>query len=916
MQKPTQDDWSDLESMPGMSNAEGVEFSEEWADLDTEPSLTDKAVAIGKGAVGGLQEMGGLVGGAITGARVGSIAGPYGTASGAVIGGVSGLLLGTEARDMSVGRLEDLPPELRPYMVFGETTTGAMVPGGTAVWLGKNGVRMGNSIVGKFFNRILDTAERSPKAFLTTEGGMAASSGLWGAGSEYFDPGDTLTRMGAEAIGGYFNLTRLTHFASRKALEGVNRMRSLWSTSARETQAGKILNDALNMAGEDPVVVAHLLREADFLQVLQPANAPAVPRTASQKTGSVALAALEKRIAQTNPDFFVKAGGAAEENLEAIRRLIDYTSRVGDPAALKVAAEMRRDYFKVLVSSRLKQAEAAAIKAANAVASDFPEKRSALSKKAAGLLDTAIEDLSKTMKALWEDVPENLTGGHENLKNRLKFWKGELIPEQTKHIPSVVGDFLSRISEDGAVTTVRDLKGIRSELLAVSRAAQTDPARRLEAKIAGELAEAALDDMMDIPAATEAYETARTFTREYNDAFLRSIVGKITADTKYGPRVPPELLAKRVMASGEEATELYLQDLTDAVQFMIKYSDSPDMILKSGKMMDDMLGVQEQLIRLAAAKSRTIDPKTGLPGKVSVSQLGKFIENNKDGILAKFPTVRADLEEALTSEIARKRILDVTEGRSKIVNQKAAFAELVKGDPINVMEKMLYRTTMERELKSYIKIAKGRAGGPDSISGLQASILEAAIRKSTTRGGNFSLPEFKTALFEPPTPGGKSVIQILQESGVMGGDTVTLLTKVLSEADKILKTKNPAMVIEEVEDAPGFIYDMITRIAGASVAGKLAKSFGAGDHGLIAAQRGSSAARSIVQKLPNVRIQAVLADLLANRPEIVADLIERVPSPEKELRAAQLLHGYLITSGAMGATDYIYEPEAEPITAP
>jgi hypothetical protein len=696
-------------------------------------------------------------------------------------------------------------------------------------------------------------------------------------------------------------------------MAGTRKILAGFSQTARQSAAIKVVMDALDQAGEDPVLLARLLREADSLQVLHPTAASTAPRTAAQKTGFQSMAALERKLGQRSPDVAAHVKNAADENLEAIRRLMDHMVRTGDPEAIKYAAKMRKVYFKTLVKNRLNRAEDAARDMAARITEDTPGARAELSKKASVLIDDAIKDVRAAETELWNAVPDGISANTENLKANFTHWWDELLPEvRGKRLPDAVSSFLKRTEKAGKGTTVKELRQLRSELLEQARKFSRE-GEHLNAKVAGEMAEAVLDDLDGAFAGDPAYDAARKFSWELNKTFTRSFIGKATAQTKYGARMPPELMMKKALATGKEAAALQLQELENATTFMVRHAKDADTLLLSKERVQDMLSIQERLIRLAAQATVPIDPKTGIPGKVSVRTLGKFIEDNSE-LMRRFPEVKADLEKALTSEVARARIEAVTKGRALLVEQKSAFSKLAKGDPIRVMERTLRSSTMERELKTLIKVAK-RDGSREAMNGLRASVLEAAMRKTTNRSGVLSLPEFRAALFDPPVPGGKSVIEVLGEMGAIDSTSVKLMNKVLQDADKIFVSQHPKMAVEKIEDAPGILYDLLTRVVGAATAGKLARVSGSEAHGLIVAHGGSKAAQAIVQKLPNVKIQAILSDLLLNDHETLARLIEKTPTAAKQLEAARFLHGYLFQIGAYGATEYVHpQPESPEIS--
>lgn len=172
-----------------------------------------------------------------------------------------------------------------------------------------------------------------------------------------------------------------------------------------------------------------------------------------------------------------------------------------------------------------------------------------------------------------------------------------------------------------AGSNAAEMRKLRSELLTMARAAARDPDQAGMERVYSDLAEATLDDM-DASfrvAGDRAYDEARTFTREMNDVFTRSFVGRATGTGKYGDRIAPELLLQKAMASGKQAGDLQLRELEEATRFLPQRGFSDDSAYRT------MLGAQDQILRIAAADA--IDPATGVakPEKVA-----KFVKDNAE----------------------------------------------------------------------------------------------------------------------------------------------------------------------------------------------------------------------------------------------------------------------------------------------
>ena len=101
--------------------------------------------------------------------------------------------------------------------------------------------------------------------------------------------------------------------------------------------------------------------------------------TPAQKTGSMALGALEDHLAEFSGKFDKESKDRAIQGLDVLRGHIALLTRTGDPEALKTAAQVRDIYFRTLIQGRADSAFATAEQAATKITKDTPETRAVLS---------------------------------------------------------------------------------------------------------------------------------------------------------------------------------------------------------------------------------------------------------------------------------------------------------------------------------------------------------------------------------------------------------------------------------------------------------------------------------------------------------------------------------------------------------
>jgi len=868
------------------------------------PTMEQKIGTFGQGATRGAVTMTGTTAGMLSGVAAGSPFGPPGMVVGGVIGTGLGYFAGEQANEglagmgLTYGSLEDVDPRLRPYAVGGETFGGSVSVGSAPLTAARLGISpTSKGAVSSAINDLIGYASRSPVAYSTTEAGLAASASIGGMAAEYYDPGDSVTRMYSEMAGGVLNPSKLVESTYRGTLNTVNRVRSTISESGRQTQAARILEQVLTEHGEDPALVARLLRQNNIAGV--------EGLTAAQQTGSEGLAALERKLAEYSRKFGAEAAQSAQDGLDSIRFIIAGLNNTGDPNALKAAAQLRRTYFRTLLSGRVQEAESAAIQAASKITQDTPAAREGLSVTAREALGNALKDARQVETELWNAVDKTQPSNFQNLAAEYQALRSSLLKEvRDEKMPAIAKQFLKRFgafregdeaAEAVEIMTAGEMTQFRSEML--ERARQLTQAGDFAgARIHSKLAEAALDDLDDAyrgAASGAAYDEARGFSRELNDAFSRSFAGKAMAEGRFGERIAPELLLRRAFATGKEAGNIQLQELEEATRFLVTQGLRDD-----DAAVGAMLDAQERIMRLAAAD--TIDPETGL---VSTKSMSKFIRDN-ESLLNRFPEVKADLQKAVTSETTRKQIESMSKNSMNIIEQQSVLGRLADGDPVVLAEKALLSADQNKELMSLIKIAQ--RGGPEAKNGLKASVFDAAYRRASDQSGVVDLNKLRNLLFNPSTPGRKAPIETLKANGILKDADVKNLDRLLTRAQEIMKTRKPGTAYE-IPETPATVFEnLLTRITGSTIATSVSRAFGGGGGGqsIIIAGAGSRAAQSIVERIPAGKTRQVLIDAMTN-PDLLNTLLTKIDSPQAQLEQARKLHAYFIQAGIYNTMDVI-----------
>ena len=903
------------------------------------PGLGGMAGAFASQAVGGAMEMAPAVAGAFGGAALGGMTGPlapWAIPLGFVGGGVVGYLAGHAGREATLGTVDDLAPELRPYGVAGETFGGTIPWIGGPIALGKAGwsaLAGTGTWIGRFIQRTIESAGQAPVRTALTELGVAGSAALAGGASEALLPGQALPRAGAEIAAGLVNPVRRLKTAGEVAWQKGRALTHTLGRTGRNEAATKVLRQVFDAyPGEDPHVIAAMLDTIDV---------PGLPRlTAAQRTGSKAIASMEAAARQASEKFSFESANLADDGMKTIDGQIRLLRGTGDPGALRLAAETESMQLKALIEANVTMAENRARQAATRIGTASAEQRATLGREAEGIMDETMTLVREAETEVWGAIPREAVTPIDTMLARFGDVRSELLPNETVGEPiagfmqelaarqsalgkaaslrqsvqsltpqqlaanpdvaTVAADAMARAValEKKGTTTVGDLLRFRSRALELARQAQGEQ-RFGDARRLGMMAEAALDDLAraEGPFDPAVLERARNFSRDLNDTFTRTFAGTTLATTRSGaPRVPPELLMRRSFAAGGEVAELHLREIEDATRFLDKHGIDSAVAASN---LDTILAGQEGLIRNMAAQA--VNPDTG---KISRTALQRFLQNN-DALLKRFPEVKTSIQEALRSD----RALALIERRAKNVTrlaEKSAFLQASGVEnPVDHVRTLLSGRRPVGDLKDLA--SRARRHSPEAVAGLRSAVFDWITGPPSAK---FDPSAIRARFLEPIREGAPSAAEILQRAGIVDEAVVDRTKQLLDAADKIIGAgRGPNAPL--ATDLPDVLTELVARITGA----RLGAQLGAGTTGGSIQTAGivSGFFRKIARNVTPAHILQDIFPAAAMDDELLKLLLTQATTPEQELRLTRSLHAYLIRAGLMAA-GAPFQPESEPTT--
>ena len=931
-------------------------------------SAGEKAAAVGAGMATGAPIGLGVSAATIEGARIGFglTKSPYGAGAGAVVGlgtGLTGAYFLNPLLESQVPPKYLQDPQLIPYFQGG-STLGEIV--GSAPTLFRIPAMQGGR-VSDFISNIGEGARRRPAATMTAESITGVGAGTAGGLSVAYDPSNEALRTIAEIAGGiYAPPLRAISTAGFNARDVVARTLGRYSESGREAMTADYLRKILDQAGEDPQELVRLLT-VDL--------PPGVPEpTAGQKTGSLALNALETSLGRKSPAFGSQLEPQGMATFQALENMLDQLRTIGTPEALTAAARVESQFFNNRLAERLLTAEQDAAVAIQRIGPRNPLATQKVGDILSDKVFSAVEDGRLYEEALWRQAAleaVDVTPGARGLSDAVVTPRRVVAQNSSRGMmeamTSVSPDYFRtmpgggtamRIARRFGVTSdalatynqgklsvpylqeqqvpstyvtgvvernVGDMVQARSDLLKLSRVnAKTDPNA---SRIYAEMAESIYDDLdlLDFP----AYDRARTYSREFNDFYSRTFSGEVTSRRRTGAlALPPEVIVQRAFGQYNDVTFARMDQAMASVEGLnTRYQrllselgpDHPQVLElkpfaeRSAQGAISMREAQQQWLLLGAQRAfkETLDESGNTVTVLNKDALDKFIIDNRPYLAN--AGLLADLQNASTAEATLRQVIGANTAFNKGVANQAAFHRVLGNEHINPTQTVfdaLGSKNPVTQMRRLVTLA--RNGGDEAVEGLKSLVYDYAF----TQGGgnrNFSPTAYYDSLFEPLNGirGKPSMMQMMESAGLVSSTEINNVQRVLRPMRTIEESLANNVQVEQVlGDNPSAIEALMASYFGSTL-GRIGSGSG---QSLVLAGRGASIARDMLLNKPSALIQDVLHEAARN-PRKMATLLERI-TPENQTEIARRLQaqfgGSFYTSILTGAgiNPLLYE-EAE-----
>jgi len=401
---------------------------------------------------------------------------------------------------------------------------------------------------------------------------------------------------------------------------------------------------------------------------------------------------------------------------------------------------------------------------------------------------------------------------------------------------------------DGAVS-IRELTEMRTSALSKARmlAAAGDSSG---ARIAYGFAEALMRDLESFPQGVDpAYDTARAYSRAFNDAYTRTFAGDILGVSKTGaPKVAPEQIANDIFnadagylrslqldglgkfeltqsltnLAGNAKGELKPllddmmstvinkdNDMIDTKKLTDWISDNSDALAQFPQARDNVLqavnttttvrGTTETILRNIRAAA--YNPETGV---VNVDALNKWMAKPENvDVLNAMPALKADLENSITANLLLKEGTAANKEALKELNGQISFMDLLPNTTENPATAFAraFNQNNKRPIESLNNLWKVVEKAPESwtdatgvtrtkeeaLEGFRSSLIESLYTRNGQTSNSFSPKGLYEAIFlpHPNSPGKITLAEWLVEKEVMPKVEVDRLKRITSEMVKM-----------------------------------------------------------------------------------------------------------------------------------
>ena len=444
------------------------------------------------------------------------------------------------------------------------------------------------------------------------------------------------------------------------------------------------------------------------------------------------------------------------------------------------------------------------------------------------------------------------------------------------------------------VAQLVDIRKAANQLAMEYASGLVKPRNQDYSRIAGDFAEAVLEDLEDFaPKAGAKYRAALDFSVASNNAITRTIVGKTKAKKQSGQKyINPEYLLGEVMTGKPSVIEQRATQLLNLSDFAVDkgFKGAEKNGLSIRQNMDAYLRtVRKELISDTKVPVIGEFKDTDVP-QIDQKKLDAWREKNKE-LLRLFPNLDKDLSTVSSAQrlfsmwdvrnAAVKKSIKNTEYLSKMINGQhpiTAIEAALKGDqPTRGMLK-LFRSLRGSTFEDQAKQAMGEA------------IINRAFINAGGTGGIINAKALYRSFYEPmPDNPSVTMMGLLRSQGIFKPDQVRQIDYITKQLIKLEIAENAGnlmkngVINEQLLEEVGPLFDFFVAISGSAIGTRAGSALTGGQPGpgsIMMASKGANFLRSLLINMPASEKLNLVTELFTNK-QLFLNFIKK-PKSEKE----------------------------------
>jgi len=527
----------------------------------------------------------------------------------------------------------------------------------------------------------------------------------------------------------------------------------------------------------------------------------------------------------------------------------------GSPELLAEMTQKRVAAIELKIDKRIAESVAVAQRKLNAL--PVAQRKVAESRIVRTEIETAMRKERSDLNKLWAEVPKDYEVGFDKTRQVYGSIIDDLADAQKVDIPFPLKKSMIITNDKLQGTTLKEMQGLRSKLLEVSRKARKD-GQWNKSRIAEDVADAILEDLgisagkASTPEAA-SLQAALAATRQFKTRFESGVVGKILGYSKSGaPAIDPNLTLD--ISIGRMKTKGSID--IDKVALTPEAKAATERYLA------------RSFVDFAAPK-----------GEVDLGNAVRWIKNN-ESILDRFPNLRSQLTDtAKAQEFANKTRITMEARKKAIQDPKISVsAKFLKVEDLDKTVGAILKSNNPESMTRELVLQSTKDPTGNAFMGLKGAFVDHILERSYIGGFN-DVGE--------RTLSGHTLLNLINNNKVNASMghlfTPEQMIRMRSIGKELAKIENfqksvgnkPDIVMKDIAST-GLTF--LSRMLGARLGGRMGKESAGGS--LQMAQMYSGAAKNIATKLTRDKaVQMVHDAILSKDPTFLQALLLPMDKP-------------------------------------